>query len=208
MRPLVITDCDEVLLHMARHFRDWLDVEHAVDFLLEGNPFRDSMRRRGSMEPLADEDVWRYLQLFFDTEMPRQTAIEGAVQAIAELQREADVVVLTNLQDHFAESRRSQLLAFGIDAPVYTNQGPKGAALKRIFEELGPSRAVFIDDIAQHHASAAELLPEIGRLHFCGEPALAPHVPCALQGGHAHARIDTWNEALPWLLDRLHGEDQ
>ncbi len=207
-RPLVITDCDEVLLHMVRHFRDWLDAEHAIDFLLEGNPFAESMRRRGSTDPIADEDVWRYLQLFFDGEMGRQTPIDGAVAALAELQREADVVVLTNLQDHFGESRRNQLLAFGIDAPVYTNQGPKGMAIKRIVEELEPSRAVFIDDIAQHHASAAEVLPEIGRLHFCGEPVLAPHVPCALRGGHAHARIDTWQEALPWLLERLHGEDQ
>jgi len=208
MRPLVITDCDEVLLHMARHFRDWLDAEHAIDFALEGNPFVDSMRRRGSVEPIADEDVWRYLQAFFDSQMQHQTPIEGAVAAIAELQREADVVVLTNLLDRFGESRRSQLLDFGIDAPVYTNQGPKGMALKRIMEELAPGRAVFIDDIAQHHASAAELVPEIGRLHFCGEPALAPHVPCALRGGHAHARIDNWQEALPWLLQRLHGEEQ
>jgi len=208
MRPLVITDCDEVLLHMTRHFRDWLGAEHAIDFLLEGNPFADSMRRRDSTEPLAQEDVWRYVQLFFDSEMPRQTPIEGAIAAIAELQREADVVVLTNLLDHYGESRRHQLLAFGIDAPIYTNQGPKGMALKRIVEELGPSRAVFIDDIAQHHASAAEMLPKIGRLHFCGEPALAPHVPCALRGGHAHARIDNWQEALPWLLERLHGEQQ
>jgi hypothetical protein len=207
-RPLVITDCDEVLLHMVRHFRDWLGAEHAIDFALEGNPFRDSMRRRGSSEPLAEEEGWRLLEGFFDTEMKRQTPMEGAVAAITELQREADVVVLTNLRDRFGGSRRDQLLAFGIDAPVYTNQGPKGMALKRIVEELAPRRAVFIDDIAQHHASAADVLPTVGRLHFCGEPAIAPHIPCALQGGHAHARIDTWQEALPWLLQRLHGDEQ
>jgi len=204
----VITDCDEVLLHMVRHFRDWLDAEHGIEFALGGNPFREPMRRRGSDEPLPEQDVWRYLEGFFDTQMKRQTPIEGAVAAIAELQREADVVVLTNLLDHFGERRRSQLLDFGIDAVVYTNQGPKGAALKRIVEERGASRAVFIDDIAQHHASAAEMVPAIARLHFCGEPELAPHVPCALQGGHAHARIDTWQDALPWLLERLHGENQ
>lgn len=206
MRPLVITDCDEVLLHMARHFREWLAAEHAVDFALGGSGFRESMRRHGSSEPMPEEDVWNYLHAFFDTEMKRQTPIEGAAAAIEELQREADVVVLTNLLDRFGESRRNQLLSFGIDAHVYTNQGPKGMAIKRIVAELGPRRAVFIDDIALHHASAAEMLPEIGRLHFCGEPALAPHVPCALRGGHAHARIDNWQEALPWLLERLHGE--
>jgi hypothetical protein len=34
---------------------------------------------------------------------------------------------------------------------------------------------------------------------------VAAHVPCALKSGHAHARIDAWSEALPWLLETLHG---
>lgn len=204
-RPLVVTDCDEVLLHMVRHFRDWLGAEHGVEFLLEGNPFAQSVRRIGSDEPVAEAELWQLLNLFFDTEMPRQTAIEGAVATMAELRREADVVVLTNLVDRFGESRRTQLQDHGIDARVVTNQGPKGEALRRIVQEYGPSRAVFIDDLAQHHASAASVLPDISRLHFCGEPAIAPHVPCALEAGHAHARIDRWDEALPWLLETLHG---
>ncbi|BBC71612.1 conserved hypothetical protein [Altererythrobacter sp. B11] len=204
-RPLVVTDCDEVLLHMVRHFRDWLDEEHGIDFALKGDPFIQSLSRRNSPDPLKDEEVWSLLEQFFVGEMARQTAIEGSVEAIRELQREADVVVLTNLGDHFAESRQRQLQAHGIDLRVYTNQGPKGAALRRIFDEYAPARAVFIDDIAKHHASAAEEVPEIGRLHFCGEPAIAGHVPCAFSGGHAHARIDNWQEALPWLLERLHG---
>ena len=66
---------------------------------------------------------------------------------------------------------------------------------------------MFVDDLAQHHASAAEIAAATSRrLHFCGEPALAPHIPCAHEAGHAHARIDTWAEALPWLLETLHGE--
>jgi hypothetical protein len=77
--------------------------------------------------------------------------------------------------------------------------------VRRIVEAHTPARAGVIDDLAQHHASAAEVLPDIARLHFCGEPAIAPHVPCALKAGHAHARIDTWDEALPWLLETLHG---
>jgi FMN phosphatase YigB (HAD superfamily) len=205
-RPLVVTDCDEVLLHMVRHFRTWLGEEHGIEFLLEGNPFAQSIRRRGSDEPVADDEVWRYLQLFFDTEFERQTEIEGAAAAIGELQREADVVVLTNLLDRYQQARVEQLARHGIGVRVFTNQGPKGDALRRIVEEYAPGRAVFIDDLAQHHASAADALPEISRLHFCGEPAIAPHVPCALEAGHAHARIDSWAEALPWLLETLHGE--
>ena len=206
-RPLVITDCDEVLLHMIRHFREFLDREHGVDFALEGDPFLQSMRRRDSNTEMTEEEVWDLLGKFFDTEMDSQTPIEGAVEAISELQREAKVVVLTNLVDTRNEDRTRQLRALGISAPVYTNQGPKGGAIERILGEYKPGRAVFIDDIAKHHESALEVVPHVHRLHFCGEPAIAPHVPCALEAGHAHARIDTWEEALPWVLQTLHGDN-
>lgn len=207
-RPLVITDCDEVLLHMVRHFRSWLDTAHDIDFALEGNPFLQSMQRRGDDNPLTEKQVWELLGSFFDTEMASQTPIDGAVDAIAELQRDADVVVLTNLDHARNEARQRQLQGFGINARVYTNLGPKGAALGRIVDEFAPSRAVFIDDIAKHHESARETVPEVNRLHFCGEPAIAPHVPCAHEAGDAHARIDTWSQALPWVLQTLHGDQQ
>ena len=205
-RPLVVTDCDEVLLHMVRHFRQWLGDEHGIEFLLGGDPFAQSIRRRDSNEPVPDEQVWRYLEQFFDSEFDRQTEIEGAAEAIRELKREADVVVLTNLLDRYQEARVTQLAGHGISVPVFTNQGPKGEALRRIVEQYRPSRTVFIDDLAQHHASVAEVSPAVSRLHFCGEPAIAPHVPCALVAGDAHARIDSWVEALPWLLETLHGD--
>jgi len=205
IRPLVVTDCDEVLLHMVRHFREWLGEEHGIEFQLHGNPFAQSLLRQDTRDLVDEAEVWRLLQQFFDTEMARQTAVEGAAAAIAELQREADVVVLTNLVDRYGEARREQLRAHGIEARVFTNQGPKGEAVRRIIDELAPGRAVFVDDLAQHHASVAEVLPDIVRLHFCGEAAIAPHVPCAFAAGHAHARIDTWDEALPWLLETLHG---
>ena len=54
-RPLVVTDCDEVLLHMVRHFRAWLDEAHAIEFPLDRNPYA-GMRRRGAAEPMADAE--------------------------------------------------------------------------------------------------------------------------------------------------------
>jgi len=202
-RPLVITDCDEVLLHMVRHFGAWLGEAHGIGFALNANPFATMMQRDGA--PMPDAEKWRYLDLFFDTEMHRQTSIDGAVAAIAELQREADVVVLTNLGDRYHAPRTAQLREHGIAVPVFTNQGPKGPALQRIVAQHAPSRAVFVDDLAHHLASAAEIQPQVSRLHLCGEPSVAPHIPCAFRAGHAHARIDTWAEALPWLLETLHG---
>jgi len=122
---------------------------------------------------------------------------------MAALAEHADVVVLTNLTDRHREMRFEQLASHGIHTRVFTNQGPKGPALKAIVDEYAPSRAVFIDDLAQHHASAVEVVPHLRRLHLCGEPMLAGRIACAHAAGHAHARIDAWDEALPWLIDEL-----
>lgn len=208
-RPLVITDCDEVLLYMVSHFRDWLAEEEGVTFAMDtGGDFVRAMRRTGSGERIAPAEIWALLNRFFDGQMHRQTPVEGAVDAIARLAEHADIVVLTNLMDHRRESRARQLADHGIDLRVFTNQGPKGPALKAIVEEYAPSRAVFVDDLAQHHDSVRETAPTVGRLHLCAEPMLAPHIACAHKAGHAHARIDSWESALPWLLDRLHTQEE
>lgn len=206
-RPLVITDCDEVLLHMVAHFRDWLDEAHDIELNLAGRTFNNAMRRRGSEAPLQQDEIWALLEGFFDAEMHRQTPIPGAVDAVTTLAQQADVVVLTNLSDHRRDDRVRQLAHHGIEARVFTNLGPKGPAIRAIIEEYRPSRAFFIDDLAQHHESAAGEVPEITRLHLVGEPSIAQFIPCALEQGHAHARIDSWEEALPWLREKLHETD-
>jgi hypothetical protein len=202
-RPLVITDCDEVLLHMVGPFRDWLGEAHGVDFLIDQHDFSKALRRRDTGELVEFAEVWPLLNGFFDSEMHRQYPISGAVEAMGELAEHADVVVLTNLLDHRQESRTRQLADHGVNVRVFTNQGPKGPALQRILDEYRPSRAVFIDDLAQHHDSVSVIAPDVSRLHLCGEPLLAPHIPCAHSAGHAHARIDDWASALPWLIERL-----
>lgn len=202
-KPLIISDCDEVLLHMVVPFGEWLNETQGVSFKLVGNDFAMAIRNRDTGEPVEPAEIWRLLNGFFDNEMHRQTPIAGAVPAINALKDHADVVILTNLHDKHNEARARQLAEHGIEARVFTNQGPKGPALQAILAEYRPSKAIFIDDLAQHHGSAAEMVPHIDRLHLCGEPTLAPHITCGFESGHAHARIDTWEHALPWLLSRI-----
>lgn len=202
-KPLIISDCDEVLLHMVAPFKEWLAADEGVDFNLEGHNFSEALRWQETGELLEPADIWRMLGRFFDSQMHRQTPIEGAVDAIRTLGDHADIVVLTNLVDERRERRMQQLAEIGIHAPVYTNQGPKGPALARIIEEHRPSRAIFIDDLSQHHASVKEIAPDTLRLHMCGEPMIAAHIECAHQKGHADARMDRWSAAVPWLITKI-----
>jgi hypothetical protein len=43
-RPLLISDCDEVLLHMIVPFRDWLDEAHHIHFDLVHGDWGEALR--------------------------------------------------------------------------------------------------------------------------------------------------------------------
>lgn len=139
-RPLIISDCDEVLLHMVAPFKDWLEASQGVSFNLEGHNFAEALRWQASGELLAPPDIWKMLRSFFDNEMDSQMPIAGAVEGINTLAEKADVVILTNLVDHHRDARAEQLAKVGINARVFTNQGPKGPALKAIIEEYAPAK--------------------------------------------------------------------
>lgn len=201
-KPLLITDCDEVLLHMVSHFRDWVDEVHDIDFALVGGDFSGALKRRSSGESLKREDVWPLLDGFFQTEMYRQTLVPGAGEALAALGEVADIVVLTNLGHHFNEARATQLLGHGIAHRVVTNQGGKGDPVALLVAEFAPSVTVFVDDLAHHHSSVAKHAPGVFRLHMIAEPMVATISPPAAD---AHARIDDWVDAVPWIKARFAG---
>ncbi|MEP9358590.1 HAD family hydrolase [Sphingomonas sp. KR3-1] len=200
MKPLLITDCDEVLLHMVRHFGTWLGETHDIDFTPDGADFANSMRRRSDSSVIEREEMWGLLDGFFPAEMERQTLVPHAREALAALAERAEIVVLTNLQDHCRDHRIAQLATHGIAHRVECNQGGKGAPVARLVAELQPSVTVFVDDLAVHHESVAKHAPGVFRLHMVAEPSLAPSVAKA---PHAHARIDDWLEAQGWIAARF-----
>ena len=198
-RPLLITDCDEVLLHMVSHFGDWVRDVHDVAFDPRGDDFSDALRDVDGA-PLPRESVWKLLDAFFETEMHRQTLVPGAREALARLGACADIVVLTNLGDRFNAARATQLAGHGIVHRVVTNQGGKGDPVARLVDAFAPTVTVFVDDLAQHHASVAHHAPDVFRLHMIAEPLIADQTPPAAA---AHARIDDWRDALVWIEDRF-----
>jgi len=202
-RPLLISDCDEVLLHMVAHFADWLEGAHGIDFDIESGDFATALTRISNGEPVAPEEVWPLLDGFFRGEMHRQTLVPGALEALGKIGEVADIVILTNLGDEAHPWRVAQLAAHGIAHEVVCNQGGKGVPARAIIERLGAGVTAFVDDLPVHHASVAKHAPEVWRLHMVAEPRLAPAVPPA---PHAHARIDDWPTACDWIIERLEGK--
>ena len=201
-RPLVITDCDEVLMHMVVPFAEWVDSEHGVIFRIEDASFANALKRKECGTPLEAAEVWPLLDGFFRREMTRQYPIPGALAAMAAIGAEADIVVLTNVGPDHQAARSEQLAALDFHAPVIGSRGGKGEPVRALIAERQPGVVVFIDDLPNHHQSVALEAPDVWRLHFVGEPAIADKVRPAK---YAHARIDDWNAARDWILARVAG---
>ncbi|MFL6739412.1 MAG: HAD family hydrolase [Sphingomicrobium sp.] len=202
-RPLLITDCDEVLLHMVSHFDAWLGEAHGIRFAFETGSFREAMTDKTTGEMIPEERVWMLLYEFFRGEMHRQTVVPGAVEALGRIGEIADIVILTNLGDEAHPWRVEQLARLGIRHEVVCNQGGKGVPARAIIDRYGATNVAFVDDLPGHHASVAKHAPEVHRLHMVAEPLLAPAIPAA---EHAHVRIDDWPTASDWIIQRLAGQ--
>ncbi|WP_416906812.1 MAG: HAD family hydrolase [Polymorphobacter sp.] len=194
-RPLIISDCDGVLLEFARPFTHYLDSVHGLTLKLTSFALAGNIHDRAG-QPVPAADFPGLLDGFFATHMALQPPVAGAVDALAQLARSADIVILTNIADHHAEVRTRELAARGMPYRVIGNHGPKGGPIKALLEEFQPSSAVFIDDLPPHHSSAAALTPHVHRLHMVAEHELRHLIP---EARDAHARIDDWADALPHI---------
>jgi hypothetical protein len=202
-KPLLISDCDDVLLHFAPHFAEWVAEAYGFNFSLDMPSFAGALRDENGVE-VTRERAFELLDTFFDREMHRQQLVAGALDALRTIGESADIVILTNIGDHYRANRIAQLERFDIRHRVLCNQGGKGRPVVELIGEMRPRAAVFVDDLPVHHESVAKHAPDVWRLHMIAEPRIAAITPPA---PHAHARIDAWSDALPWIEKRLNEED-
>lgn len=203
-RPLLISDCDDVLLHFAPHFAEWVAEAHGLNFSLDVPAFGGALTDANG-DPVPHDRVWPLLDAFFDREMHRQSLVTGAFDALRAIGEDADIVILTNIGDRYRANRVAQLERFDIRHKVLCNQGGKGRPVLELVETMRPSAAVFVDDMAVHHESVAKHAPHVWRLQMIAEARIAAVTSPA---PHAHARIDAWKDALPWIRAKLDGESE
>jgi hypothetical protein len=196
-RPLLICDADEVLVQFASTFETYLGEQgfsiHFASFALSGN-----IRAIATGELASRKQVSQMVDDFFADRVEACPPVAGAVEALNTLADYADIVVLTNIPAAQEARRAAALAGYGMAYKVYSNEGPKGPAVKAL---AGARRKVaFVDDMASHHQSVAEIIAPVHRLHLVSDVRLRPLIPAA---PYAHARIDDWHAALPHLLSIL-----
>lgn len=196
-RPLLIVDADEVLLRFADGFDRFLRTR-ALFLDLTSYRLHGNVKRLSDREPVLDIEVTALLDEF-RAELDWLEAVEDAYEVIAALKPLLDVVVLSNVNPAQAPSRLRNLATLKLDFPLITNGGAKGPAVKSLTQRAGRP-VFFVDDIPQHHASVAEIAPEVFRIHLIGDERLKPLLP---HTPHAHLRAETWRDADAFIRQKL-----
>ncbi|MBU6297448.1 MAG: hypothetical protein KGJ79_06350 [Alphaproteobacteria bacterium] len=196
-RPLIITDADEVILRFVDGFDRFLRAQglyiDLTSYRLHGN-----IKRLSDQAAVLDVEVTALLDEFrqnLDSLQP----VEGAREALTSLSAVADVVVLSNVTEVQAQARRRNLLSLSLDFPLVANSGPKGPAVKALVARASAA-AFFIDDLPQHLASVAEIVPTVFTIHLVGDSRLRGLLPASI---HAHCRADTWPAAEAFIRAHL-----
>ena len=200
-RPLIVSDCDGVLLHFIAPFIAYLKDMHGLTLSLDTFALTGNVKRPDGT-PVPAQEFPPLLDGFFADWMHNQQPIAGAADALARLARDCDVVVLTNIADHHAERRTAELQWLGMPYRVIGNQGGKGAPLGKLLGEFQPSEAIFIDDLPPNHSSVKAHVPHVHRLHMVAEPEVRHLIP---QAPDAHARHDDWDAMLAHIEGILKG---
>jgi hypothetical protein len=122
--------------------------------------------------PLERDAVTALLQGFFAVRTRDIPPDPEAAPALARMALDGiQTVVLSNVPSAAADDRRIALAAAGISVPLAPWSGPKGEAVKALAAKTQKG-AAFVDDIAHHHESVAEIAPDVYRLHYVTHPEL------------------------------------
>lgn len=197
-RPLIVTDCDEVLMQFLVGLEAyletqglWLDLQ---SYALSGN-----IKRLQTNEPVPQAEMPALLQGFFATSTGALLPVSGAAEALKSLSARAQIVVLTNVPLVEKEARTRNLTEQGMAYPVIANKGLKGGAVRLLADRV-KAPVFFLDDIPHNIASVAKAHEACHLLHFIADKRLAKLMG---QAPDSHFHTTEWPDAHAFISDRL-----
>ncbi|PCJ30989.1 MAG: hypothetical protein COA93_11605 [Alphaproteobacteria bacterium] len=163
-RPVIISDADEVILHFADIFSEYLETQGMyVNF--KSYAFEGNLKYKDSDEAVGRDLFEAIFNGFFENYVDKQPLVKNSAENLKSLSEICDIVIVTNIPHSFADRRRKQLIKQGINYPLITNNGPKGPILNLI-SKMTSEKLIFIDDVSHHHKSVAEHVPDSLRIQF------------------------------------------
>ncbi|WP_105386040.1 hypothetical protein [Neorhizobium alkalisoli] len=200
-RPLVVCDVDDVVLHFAAPFQDFLRGEgHELlprSFRLTGNIVTVE-----SQVTLEHADVRRLIEAFFEAQESWQFPLDLVVQTLEALSKDADVVFLTAMPPRYREQRRRLLDRLGLLFPLIATEEPKGPLMQRLHAQR-PLPSVFIDDMPHNLHSVRDHVPACLLLHMMPDSPLHLLAPKPAEG---IVRAIDWPHAAELIQAHIRSE--
>ena len=194
LRPLIVTDADEVIAYFIAGLERFLERnDHWLDlksFAITGN-----IRKRSNGEACTQEQVKILLNDFFAADTETLDPVDGAAQALQQLNQRAQIIVLSNVPPAAFAARQRWLRRHGMDYPLIANAGSKGAPLRFLAEQI-KAPIFFLDDLPPQINAVAEQTDRVCLLHFIADRRLAALVGAA-QNCHLHT--SDWIEAQAFI---------
>ena len=169
-RPLLVVDVDEVVLDFVHPLIRYLNSQglhlRTDSFRLHGNVVRSDT----GIEVEHDE-VKALLTGFFDVQGDWQTAATGAVETLAALSQEAEIVMLSAMPHRHRVIRRALLDRLELPYPLVSTETPKGPAVRMLRGDTARP-VVFVDDIPRNLESVGDAVPDASLFHLMAHAEL------------------------------------
>jgi hypothetical protein len=199
--PLIVSDCDEVLMQFLVGLETYLETQ-GLWLDLQSYALTGNIRHRDTNEVFAAAGMPDLMKGFFAASTHALLAVPGAAEALKALSSRAQIVVLTNVPLADKETRARSLAAQGMGYPVIANKGLKGGAVRKL-AHMVEAPVFFLDDIPHNIASVAAAHAPTHRVHFIADPRLARLMGPA---EHSHFHTSDWALAHDFISARLEEE--
>jgi hypothetical protein len=198
--PLMIFDADEVLVHFAEPFSNYLK-KHNYRLHLTGYRL-DNAIKKAETDAVADPDTAKDLVWgFINEETKTQPAAKGAPEALKKLQEHAQIIILSNVPHSVHDDRVLNLKSIGMDYPLISNEGMKGPAVREILKNHR-AKSFFIDDNPYQVESVYNDNQDTVCVHFSVCDLVKPYMPKAVG---ASIEPTSWDDLVSKLINRLKG---
>ena len=196
--PLMIFDADEVLVHFAEPFSNYLK-KHNHQLQLTGYRL-DNAIKKSETGDVADPDTAKDLVWgFINEETKNQPAAKGAPEALKKLQEYAQIIILSNVPYSVHNDRVHNLKNIGMDYPLISNEGMKGPAVKEILKDH-KAESFFIDDNPYQVESVHNENQQTVCVHFSVCDLVKPYMPKAVG---ASLEPTSWEDLVSQLINCL-----
>ena len=198
--PLMIFDADEVLVHFAEPFSNYLQ-KHNHRLHLTGYRLDNAIKKLKT-DAIADPDTAKDLVWgFINEETKNQPAAKGAPEALKKLQEYAQIIILSNVPHSVHDDRVLNLKKIGMDYPLISNEGMKGPAVKEILKDH-KAESFFIDDNPYQVESVYSDNQDTVCVHFSVCDLVKPYMPKAVG---ASIEPTSWDDLVLKLINCLKG---